>query len=68
MVCIFQTQCTPDRLECSININFTCTEKQKTNVTHFIAIFALLQWSASEPTNIPNVCLCTTSEIRAKTL
>ena len=37
----------------SININFICTGKPKICVTLFIAIFALLWWSGTEPAVSP---------------
>lgn len=39
-------------LQYSINITFICTGKQRNkqkSVAHFIGIFALLQWSGTEP-------------------
>ena len=39
----------------NINITIICSEKQKTYVTHFIAILALLSWSGTKPTISPGM-------------
>ena len=45
--------CTLNRLQYSINITFTCTGKPTYLCDSLIMIFALLQWSGTEPTIFP---------------